>query len=88
MDYQTGRLTEISPFGTGFVEDEKGARYGFHYSMIKGLTSEVPSNWQVLLSDQFVQFKQSRGIVTEVILRTAFEVSEGSRSHTKKAATA
>jgi hypothetical protein len=37
MDYQTGPLTEISPFGTGFVEDRKGARYGFHYSMIRDL---------------------------------------------------
>jgi hypothetical protein len=85
MDYQTGRLTDISPFGSGFVEDKKGARYGFHYSMIRDLKPEVPSNWQTLLSGKVVQFKESSGIVSEVLLQAVFEVS---KSDPKKAATA
>jgi hypothetical protein len=89
MDYQTGRLTEISPFGTGFVEDRNGARYGFHYSMIRDLKAAVPSNWQTLLSDQVVQFKESRGIVTEVLLQGAgLTASVVSSRDPKKAATA
>lgn len=32
---RAGKLLEISPFGTGFIEDmSTGARYGFHISML------------------------------------------------------
>jgi hypothetical protein len=51
--------------------------------MIRDLKAAVPSNWQTFLSNQVVQFKESRGIFTEVLLQTVV-----SSSDPKKAATA
>jgi hypothetical protein len=42
--WREGKLFEISPFGTGFVEEEStGRAFGFHTSMI-GLAGSKPPN--------------------------------------------
>ena len=62
----TGRLVEISPLGTGFIEDSAGARYGFHYSMLKTAQCASDSNWRDELEDRLVDFEFVSGRVVSL----------------------
>lgn len=80
MKLRTGQLIEISPWGTGFIEDEGGARFGFHYSMIKNREFPVDANWPETLRDRPVQFKETDGVVVEVLLRAIPESGKSEKA--------
>jgi hypothetical protein len=62
-DARLGKLLELSPLGTGFVQDKAtGTRYGFHVSMMPG--SVAPSDAPGL-DGQDVQFEvHKNGTIT------------------------
>jgi hypothetical protein len=70
---RTGKLWELSPLGTGFLEDTAtGARYGFHVSMMPG---SIAPNDAPRLAGQHVRFEvHSNGAITGV---TAIPPSHG-----------
>jgi hypothetical protein len=64
--WRKGKLAELSPFGTGFIEEEfTGRAFGFHTSMIGLATSESPDE----LEGQSVRFQLSEdGKILEIDL--------------------
>jgi hypothetical protein len=60
---QSGTLTEISPFGTGFIEIENRRVLDFHHSML--ITQPAREQWP-LLEGRRVVFEVSNGSATNV----------------------
>ena len=60
---EQGKLTEISPFGTGFIEFADGRVLGFHHSM---LATAVPRDLWPLLKDKAVVFELQNGVARQV----------------------
>ena len=66
----TGHLKEISPWGTGFIEDANGSVHGFHYTMIKAHQKSEKKNWSEVLEGRSVSFEiDSAETVIEVTLQ-------------------
>jgi hypothetical protein len=64
---ERGKLTEISPFGTGFIEFRDGRVLGFHHSMLQPAQARV--QWP-LLEGKLVAFEIVNGIACRVRLAT------------------
>lgn len=62
---QQGKLTEISPFGTGFIEFAGGRVVGFHHSMLA--TAMSRENWP-RLEGKPVAFELVNGVARQVQL--------------------
>ena len=70
MNYESGRLVEISPWGTGFIQSGDHTRYGFHASMLtpaKSPSASLPTE----LEDRRVFFRTDGPVVLEVLLESA-----------------
>jgi hypothetical protein len=63
-----GKLTEISPLGTGFIEFEDGRVLGFHYSMLQPALAR--EQWPSL-EGKLVAFEIANGIACGVHLAQA-----------------
>jgi len=68
MDQHTGTLTEISPWGTGFIEDTAGCLFGFHRSMVMGSGESEIEDWSKELNHNRVTFEVKDGIASNVII--------------------
>jgi hypothetical protein len=66
MELLTGRLVEISPLGTGFIEDLSGARYGFHRAMLPSAQTPAHPNWREVLEGRLVNFQINDGRVVSL----------------------
>lgn len=74
-----GTLTEISPFGTGFIESEDGRVLGFHHTMLA--VAVARDQWPTL-SNKIVVFELRNGVAQHVCLsskRHAQSAASGSR---------
>jgi hypothetical protein len=61
-----GVLVELTPFGTGFIEDRvTSARYGFHISMLR--STKVPKDARTLAGTEVTFKADGSGIITHVI---------------------
>ncbi len=61
-----GVLVELTPFGTGFIEDKvTSARYGFHISMLN--STNVPKDARKLAGTEVTFKADGSGIITNVI---------------------
>jgi len=69
MNSHTGKLTEISPWGTGFIEDTTGSLFGFHYSMLSGYAGPTATDGSVELINQQVTFEIADGIPYNVTIQ-------------------
>lgn len=65
---ESGKLTEISPFGTGFIEFEDGRVLGFHHSMLQPALAR--EQWPSL-EGKLVAFDIANGIACHVQLAQA-----------------
>jgi hypothetical protein len=64
-----GVLVELTPFGTGFIEDKlTSARYGFHISMLR--SANVPKDARKLAGTEVTFKADGSGIITSVITVT------------------
>jgi hypothetical protein len=64
-----GVLVELTPFGTGFIEDKlTSARYGFHISMLR--SANVPKDARKLAGTEVTFKADGSGIITNVIAVT------------------
>jgi len=68
MDQHTGTLTEISPWGTGFIEDTAGCLFGFHLSMLRGSDELTVEDWSIELDHNRVTFEVKDGIASNVVI--------------------
>jgi len=70
--WREGKLFELSPFGTGFIEEEStGLAFGFHISMIGSGGAQAANE----LEGQSVRFTLTEeGKVEQVVLPTSSEL--------------
>jgi hypothetical protein len=62
---KSGILVEVSPFGTGFIEDKvTSARYGFHVSMLR--STNIPKDARVLAGTEVTFKADGSGMITVV----------------------
>lgn len=69
---EQGKLTEMSPFGTGFIEFGDGRVLGFHHTMLK--TSVSREQWPSL-EGKSVAFQLVDGVARQVELVTRAQAS-------------
>jgi hypothetical protein len=71
LNWREGKLFELSPFGTGFIEEEStGLAFGFHISMVGTTGRSLPNE----LEGQCVRFTVTEdGKVEEVEFTTSSE---------------
>lgn len=63
--HKSGVLVELTPFGTGFIEDKvTSARYGFHISMLR--SANVPKDARKLAGTEVTFKANGSGIITSV----------------------
>jgi hypothetical protein len=64
-----GILFEISPWGTGFIDELSTHRaLGFHYSMLRNFSEPSGVNWPDALEGREVSFIEEAGRVSAVKL--------------------
>jgi hypothetical protein len=64
-----GVLFEISPWGTGFIDESSTHRaFGFHHSMLSNFSGPADVNWSDVLEGQEVSFVEEAGKVSTVQL--------------------
>jgi hypothetical protein len=80
MDGRTGKLVEISPWGTGFIEDTFGKVFGFHYSMLAGYEGVSKEDWSLELENRPVTFTAKEGVASNVILHDANTADPGAKA--------
>ncbi len=69
MDQHTGTLTDISPWGTGFIEDTAGCLFGFHRSMLRVSDELAVEDWSKELNQNRVTFEVKDGIASNVVIQ-------------------
>lgn len=64
-----GILFEISPWGTGFIDESSTHRaLGFHHSMLSNFSEPINANWTDVLEGREVSFVEVKGKVSAVRL--------------------